>query len=1322
MAYSQILKMKRLLPFLLILFLSLFLFETTSQAFKKKNSIMEPFINVKESAEENVDSLSDLENLVLGFEDTVYCVTTNKKFLWQFPKEILTKEEASEMPISLRLTNKNKKGNFQRLEILGRNLEPVALEGILTMTVQNLVEDSLLSPFIRDLQSVVRMDLLSDYEGERLFQERYYDINGELIGSTVYDYMGDNTYIERYHDKTGLPTKLANSLGKDPFGVRVKTKLSKEGEDSIYTLLEDGVIIRNRHGGYHQQNRNYKDSKGRKWSMILNLDSNFQVIGNRFGVAGERKAYDRMGRDSLFCLIDKYENIFVPDMTYPDPMIQNVGVTKYVYNKHGQLVRQSFYNEKGQRVENGLGTHEIFATYDADHNNDTIYGNNLSKALSPIESSGVSLRLWKFNKRNHQIEEFHQFDKDRKHITGFNGASSFFNAYDSVTGEMIYQDQYIADEKTGEEIMNYLMEVKGNMKHFIYADSTSYIEEKNGPLITKYWYDKNGNPDKSLDYAKETILELRDSLNPRIINTEYYANGKIKSRYTKDESTKSTLITAYDTTGNLINAYINYVDDEGVNFRQADSNIFGIPSRSGTSGFQYYNIDIKRNLKGEIISYEGRDEFSEPDYIVNDGFVFYKRGVKESHYGRANYVDEKGEELFHNHHYLNNTLIKVISIEITDSAGYENGLKDNDIIICWGDYSPNLYGLESESSSKFKWAIGSVSGAKEPRDMTVFRIEDPVANKYGLVKIPSLKGIPSEIGFNGHVRYLTERQKERLIETIEESDDFQYPEFPEETKIDEYIYAAIPKNRVNIDGVQIEDPFVILAGYNEEKGIWDLSKQYLKEDLFSLESSNNGKYVNYQPLSNYLITYDGKEFFPINIDKENKELELVSGFIRESKFKVLKDLYLSALPELENRAPQNKSFNKKSVQGYWIVDPDSSFTHPFEGYLYFTSDGKVTGKTMSYAWSVADEGLGTPLIQSSYNIDGKWDLDNGFLFIDNESYPQREVIDVENGNPETRAKELQYYQKDYKDYRNYYNNRLYTFGDLDFGGKIISLDKKSMKIEDGYGNVISFNKKKGKPKKEKKEKPDTIFNEKDIYDIWLKQSGDIDFILNFQENKIADIKFYYSGEDIHFEDINLVLEMEFKGKWQLKDNNIRIKIMPETFDIKYDYLSKGIPVDSLAEYNKSFQKLVEAQKESFIKNVLGDDIELMIIDQNTIMGDGIELKRNQTKTSVIGEVVDGGYLSSIGLNGNFVVMQWCDWNSDTGTIQSFKEEFEKQKENPKRLALLPFNTSSDGKEVFDNPFVIDVPAGLLGFRVKDVTVPEHYFIENVIQKYKLLKE
>lgn len=104
------------------------------------------------------------------------------------------------------------------------------------------------------------------------------------------------------------------------------------------------------------------------------------------------------------------------------------------------------------------------------------------------------------------------------------------------------------------------------------------------------------------------------------------------------------------------------------------------------------------------------------------------------------------------------------------------------------------------------------------------------------------------------------------------------------------------------------------------------------------------------------------------------------------------------------------------------------------------------------------------------------------------------------------------------------------------------------------------------------------------------------------------------------------------------------------------------------------------------------------------------------KSAVLAKVEgDEGYFIEQGYSGEFIVLEWCEWDC-TQSLEAFSEEFEKRRDTKKNIVLLPVE-NNNGNDVFKDIIRVECPEGKLGLRIMDEALPGSYYQENILNRY-----
>lgn len=1048
---------------------------------KKKNNILEGFITDRPVKENN-----SITKRVINFvdsvsvpDDTVYCLRTSSHLLWRYPRYIVSKDIAAKMPLSIRLSNKNKQGNFCRMELLGRDLKPI--KGRFSLPISLLVDPRQQSDILKEwTEETSRVDFISDHEGKNVFQMRLYDINNNLLGYVSYDYSKDfSRYNERYQNKYGLPTSLTKSEG--PYGIQLTTITDKNGNDSILSLSLNRSIVKNKYDSEYIQQLYSTDSLGRKWSVLKFLDEKGTPQTQHGGYSGIMTLFDRNDNDSITYYIDENTNLnnggyhIESGSSMFSIYDEKACIIKNEYNGYAQLTKRSFYDKEGQPIElDVINTHEVIYTYDANNNADSIYGRNLNHKFSPLPTDMyVSLQTFKYD-QNGNITEYHQYDDNLKPTFSLREPSSYYKTYDNKSNRLLKHIRYKFDSNNDQEIKDYEYIVQDTCIQEIIDGVVRYkaLTDNKGRYLSKERFDHNGLPASDEYYAKQTFGYLDDS--PNISwSKEFYSNNLIKRISVYDSIQLWGKEIEYDTIGNTIKSY-RYSDNSNDESHFITCNRFGNISRINGS---YYWLG-RKTLSGEYYHYSFYDEFFEPDYLItNDGNIYSTKGGNRRHYGEVLFLDENGITINpYENNKLRDMLSKAISIEVIDSSAYRLGLKDNDLILRYGDYNVNLSHPLKEKDFKIQWTIRSVINANKQKDMVVFRIENGSKGEYGLKTISNLSGTPSEIGFVPHIKYLTAKQRDRIISCLNKESNLSVLSDVDTVQKTKYVYVDFPFiNDLAHNGLyadSIKDAGILLGAIDLDRNIkWDAKDRgeaYKINKMLSNPWRTNRKVF---PRQRFFFTTNGQSTVTLESDSRFKDLNLLKTYISDKDYYELEKLYEEVADEIDSIRNIKKNLDKGAknydVTGYWTVTSNDSNLYQPEGFLYLKKDGKCSGKLTGYTLipqTTIQEDKGSPVFKIERNLDGRWIGGNHMIvfYPDDEQDIDISCVDIVEYDGD-KAAAIAYFNEDIKEYFSYYDKKMQSINDITNEAFIQKLDKKTLVLNDGCGNEIQFVKSKGKP-------------------------------------------------------------------------------------------------------------------------------------------------------------------------------------------------------------------------------------------------------------------
>lgn len=826
--------------------------------------------------------------------DTVYCTRTKKQHGWYAPLKIISPETARHHSIVYRFTNRNSKGRWCKMESVNGRGDPVSsgLSPYILNIYTSESDQSADTKWIEKLKTTCIFELVPDPSGENIIQERALDKDGNIVYLFSRTPIGRNSrgyeqYVGSYKDCYGLPAEMRN----DPdytYGTLVMITEDEWGNDWIIEYMDAAGMSKSNSDGVSKEcyvydsegrflRKESRDGKGRltvdNWgncgleftwtgydiTSATYMDTGWKPMrmtsmrvstGNE-GVIRINSRYDEYGRQ-------KEMYFTAADGTTPDSNISGIHKITYSYNDYGDIVSIRFYDINGNLVNN---RHSGIAVVKKEYDDKGRVTEQYYLDKEELPNTSViypSRKRYRYNESGEVV-----FTEEYSACTRFEELVYKYEKNDSRIYEMLGDGTYEVDS----------FDTKGRITSIAYYNNDgtprtqlsgwfknklSYIDSAGKTVQTSIYVDSDGNPVNVGDEGAKRIKET-DSLT---YTSKNYC-------YNKDGDLIETLATVFDTTfAKVKNIY--------------DINRYGIPCRSGGyKGLRWYRAEAMYSCKDEYSSFTGRDEFNERDYIdiPSEKLYYYKRIGANGH---SKYYDENNDAI-EDFKMLRNELPKVMSIEVTDSAAYARGIKDNDVILIYGEYTADFANTPTLNDLMAKWSLFSVMNAGKERRMVVFRV-NPETQEYGLAEIPSLKGEDNELGFIAHIRYLTKKQKERIVKTIEKNIESEKPlvswsDFDKGNKYagDKPVIIAYPDMSRNVRYMsfqkKIATPAILLASRIKDKDMFWHNGMDMEEfsRILSFRGLKSAIYVD----TDYYLTTDMNDITAI---RQNKEQLYVDWF------------------------------------------------------------------------------------------------------------------------------------------------------------------------------------------------------------------------------------------------------------------------------------------------------------------------------------------------------------------------------------------------------------------------------------------------------------
>ena len=760
---------------------------------KKKSSFLQEFkITPEQKTVSNNSFIKDSVNLQYAINkmDTIkkgkvrlYAKLVKRYGKFEGYGKPISKDFASHMSYYYRLTYLDGSKYPARIEALDGYHQLTTDHGMGTYLVNQYsdTDKGADKQWVEKLQSVCQWDFVYNPKGE-IVMERAYDRDSSLVYSYYPVKVGDKV-AGTFTDAWGMPAKLrSDSIGG---GNIVYISYDKNGFESLLEFMDENGYRQTNKDGAYMTRREYSEDGMQISEASCNI-AGLRTIDN-FGNCGWKAEYNAKG-DSVFTtyLDDRWEPIRIQNNV--DPYSINVVKTLQRYDEYGRLIEYAYFDTDNKPDKNSLGIHKTRHTYNK-------RGRRISVAFYDIEGNLI-------NGNDGWASWENQYDNEGRFVSyrNYNAQRKAVNINGNCSGKVIYNnkgeqiaryDSMVVDDKIVLQYSSVLcFKTVDGCKPLSVEDTIpkDYVElrtfydqnmriyneqDKQGRNIRWEYYDLEGNPImyEADNFSKEINTYIdKDSLT---INTDVYLDDKGKwikrngynwyfykgNVYKKDGKKLSCDDFRYNQDSILLASYRFMYDERGAINSQMTLNRFGVPARTAIDGVIYYKVNVSSSLKGDFSTFVSRNEFDEPAYFDSEGIVCYYRnlgGVSEYYY------DENGN-LISDMKAFKDTIPAVMCLVVTDSIGYKLGLKDNDVIVKYGNWTSDLH--LQKSNSRNAMYIEMVTTALTEKEMLVLR-HNPSEKTSAIVRIPLPKGTIQELGFFPQLIYYTQKEKERYNDAV----------------------------------------------------------------------------------------------------------------------------------------------------------------------------------------------------------------------------------------------------------------------------------------------------------------------------------------------------------------------------------------------------------------------------------------------------------------------------------------------------------------------------------------------------------------------------
>lgn len=700
-----------------------------------------------------------------GKPDTVYSCDFYRRYGWYEPGVVITPAVAA-LRSSFRFTNRDAEGHWRKVESLVMGTPGCGAISPYIVKLGAIESDTLVNSSWKDrLKSTSYVELASTPDGRDFMQERAYDAEGGLVytfsRTPLPRVAGEAArYVGSYRDANGLAAEMRRDItGLYTYGTLVSITEDCWGTDSLIEFMDARGLKKANSEGVAAE-RYIRNPKGQVLQQQSCDISGRRTIDN-WGNCGVQYSYNEAGLTETAMFMDaRWRPMAMPDFREVE---NHVGVvsSRFTYNYLSLVTSESFYDEYGKPMTNKYGIHRIENTMDS-------IGTHLQTAFYGLDGQLAT------DKNGNAVTRYTYDGQNR--LLSIDWLDSQLNP-NSTPGYLCRREWHYDDSAEAEEVISYLI---SNGERIV------DMKEYTSPTLKRQTY-RDGTYEETLYDSRGRELAERVFYGDTTqydhgVRTRYryiYEDWPDGSRVTKKYGDGMTAVWTTDSVTRLKHR-VTYGADGTVSSRGLDKYRPGFEKTEynfnmGRQGTKARVEDLRYNYctvypESQVAGSTGHihiDEFGEPDYgYYTDTKPFYYCCYRKIYSG---WFDEDSREIT-DPRVLSNRLPKVWSIEVTDTAAYALGLRDGDVIVADGSYGTGLLTQYSYVNFRCDRYIRRILNAGRERRMIVFRV-NPDTREYWLVEIPSLKGTPGQLGYIERLRYLTRRQRERILSSINEGID-----------------------------------------------------------------------------------------------------------------------------------------------------------------------------------------------------------------------------------------------------------------------------------------------------------------------------------------------------------------------------------------------------------------------------------------------------------------------------------------------------------------------------------------------------------------------
>lgn len=445
------------------------------------------------------------------------------------------------------------------------------------------------------------------------------------------------------------------------------------------------------------------------------------------------------------------------------PMADGNGLASitYQYNDAGLQTRYCLYDILGRPFD-GFGYFRYQAEYDK---------NGYIKSRKYYDKDGkLASRLY---------YELYEYDTEGKETLYEcrNSEGNFTNnsnggiakkviSYDH-NGSILNEDRWKVDSLGNLSLTYYRHENSDSIVYLRNDYRQFYLKDSSGNICADYRVNLNGDiipSGSSKQYFKNIYTKIVEPHKTRYFDAYYDKNNKVIYNPDWDWSESWLYIDSVAGTKHLkefnhnhqivYNVLSQYSDFKDKKYTTLLLNDFDNPCWRNYYGTLWYKRMNIRNYNGTPVVNAYYNEWDEPAYVVSKNksayhMIFFAddNNVTYDEYGK------KCDSLYM-------ILPKALSIEVTDSVAYRLGIKDNDIILKYGDWE---YKINSTHELDKAFYLETILKARNKKKLIILRSDSK--NKKTMIKEIKLpQGRLSDLGIYPHLRCLASKENQRLVD------------------------------------------------------------------------------------------------------------------------------------------------------------------------------------------------------------------------------------------------------------------------------------------------------------------------------------------------------------------------------------------------------------------------------------------------------------------------------------------------------------------------------------------------------------------------------